>query len=45
MTTKLRFTADHQQFINFEFEKYYAIGLLRFILHDSLQFERFLRIY
>ncbi|MCB0565084.1 MAG: FAD-binding oxidoreductase [Phaeodactylibacter sp.] len=37
---KARFTTDHQQFINFEFEKYYAID--RFgSFTDSLQFERF----
>ena len=37
---KARFTADHQQFINFEFEKYYAID--RFgSFTDHLQFERF----
>ncbi|MCB0584474.1 MAG: FAD-binding oxidoreductase [Phaeodactylibacter sp.] len=37
---KSRFTADHQEFINFKFEKYYAID--RFgSFTDSLQFERF----
>ena len=37
---KARFTADHQPFINSEFEKYYAID--RFgSFTDSLQFERF----
>ncbi len=37
---KARFTADHQGFINFEFEKYYAID--RFgSFTDSQQFERF----
>ena len=37
---KARFTADHRQFINFEFDKYYAID--RFgSFTDSLQFERF----
>ncbi|MCB0571521.1 MAG: FAD-binding oxidoreductase [Phaeodactylibacter sp.] len=37
---KARFTTDHQDFINFEFEKYYAID--RFgSFTDSQQFERF----
>ena len=37
---KARFTADHQDFINFEFEKYYAID--RFgSFTDAAQFERF----
>jgi hypothetical protein len=37
---KARFTKDHQQFINFEFDKYYAID--RFgSLTDASQFERF----
>lgn len=37
---KARFTADHQEFINFEFEKYYAID--RFgSFTDAAQFERF----
>ncbi|WP_421948421.1 NAD(P)/FAD-dependent oxidoreductase [Phaeodactylibacter xiamenensis] len=37
---KARFTADHQGFINFEFEKYYAID--RFgSFTDAAQFERF----
>lgn len=37
---KARFTADHKEFINFEFEKYYAID--RFgSLTDAAQFERF----
>ena len=37
---KARFTADHKAFINFEFEKYYAID--RFgSLTDAAQFERF----
>ncbi len=37
---KARFTAGHQQFINFEFEKYYAIDKFGSFT-DSLQFERF----
>lgn len=37
---KARFTQDHQRFVNFSFEKYYAID--RFgSLTDPLQFERF----
>ncbi|MBV6655020.1 MAG: FAD-binding oxidoreductase [Mameliella sp.] len=37
---KARFTADHKAFINFEFEKYYAID--RFgSFTDAAQFERF----
>jgi hypothetical protein len=37
---KARFTADHKEFINFEFEKYYAID--RFgSFTDAAQFERF----
>lgn len=37
---KARFTVDHQDFINFEFEKYYAID--RFgSFTDAAQFERF----
>ncbi len=37
---KARFTADHEAFINFEFEKYYAID--RFgSFTDAAQFERF----
>ena len=37
---KARFTSDHQQFINFEFEKYYAIDKFGSFT-DSQQFERF----
>ncbi|MCB9303946.1 MAG: FAD-binding oxidoreductase [Lewinellaceae bacterium] len=37
---KARFTSDHQQFINFQFEKYYAIDKFGSFT-DSQQFERF----
>ncbi len=37
---KERFTVGHQQFINFQFEKYYAIDKFGSFT-DSLQFERF----
>lgn len=37
---KARFTAEHQDFINFHFEKYYAIDKFGSFT-DALQFERF----